>query len=252
MVFGIPEDLPELTFDTALQQLADGCQAPKQTNSSCACATTPSASPAASTDTYAERPPVEAAFFVAFARTCGCHRLRGEVDLESSSSRPTLPDIRHRLVGRDQLIAAVLPGHPLTEGPLGLECYAAAEHLTISRRGRLRDPVDEALTTCGHERRVVAAAPIVAFALRLAPDTDLVLTLPDAATRAARERLGLITLPLPLQMPAIALYLLWHQRYDADRAHTWLRDLATEAVRTLFAPPTTSPLPSPFEPGSEG
>ncbi|MFE9726797.1 LysR family transcriptional regulator [Streptomyces sp. NPDC005794] len=166
---------------------------------------------------------------------------RGEVDLESGSGLPTLPDIRHRLVGRDQLVVAVRPGHPLTEGPLSLERYAAAAHLTVSRRGRLRDPVDDALTAYGHERRVVAAGPTAAFALQLAPDTDLVLTLPDAVTRAARDRLGLITLPLPLRMPAIPLYLLWHQRHDDDRAHTWLRDLATEAVQALFAPPTDSP-----------
>ncbi|MFF1284247.1 LysR family transcriptional regulator [Streptomyces sp. NPDC058299] len=161
---------------------------------------------------------------------------RGEVDLESSSGRPTLPDIRHRLVGRDQLVVAVRPGHPLTEGPLSIERYAAAEHLTVSRRGRLRDPVDDALTARGRERRVVATGPTLAFALQLAPETDLVLTLPDAVTRAARDRLGLITLPLPLQMPAVPLYLLWHQRHDDDRAHTWLRDLATETVRALFAP----------------
>ncbi|TWV34394.1 LysR family transcriptional regulator [Streptomyces misionensis] len=163
---------------------------------------------------------------------------RGEVDLESSSSRPTLPDIRHRLVGRDRLVVAVRPGHPLTEGPLSIERYAAAEHLTVSRRGRLHDPIDDALTTHGHERRVVAAGPTTAFALQLALDTDLVVTLPDAVTRAARDQLGLITLPLPFQSPDIPLYLLWHQRYDDDRAHIWLRDLATETVQALFTPPS--------------
>ncbi|AYN42043.1 LysR family transcriptional regulator [Streptomyces dangxiongensis] len=166
---------------------------------------------------------------------------RGEVDLESSSARPTLPDIRHRLVGRDQLVVAVRPGHPLAEGPPSIERYAAAEHLTVSRRGRLRDPVDDALTARGRERHVVATGPTLAFALQLAPETDLVLTLPDAVTRTARDRLGLITLPLPFQMPAVPLYLLWHQRHDDDRAHTWLRDLATETVRALFEPPPASP-----------
>ncbi|WP_405625132.1 hypothetical protein [Streptomyces sp. NBC_00016] len=57
------------------------------------------------------------------------------MDLESSSGRPTLPDIRHRLVGRDQLVVAVRPGHPLTEGPLSLERCVAAEHLK-KLRGR--------------------------------------------------------------------------------------------------------------------
>ncbi|MGW6982167.1 LysR family transcriptional regulator [Streptomyces sp. NPDC054932] len=159
---------------------------------------------------------------------------RGEVDLESSSSAPTLPDIRHRLVGRDRLVVAVRPGHPLTEGPLSLERYAAAQHLTVSRRGSLRDPIDDALATRGSERRVIAAGPTAAFALQLALGTDLVVTLPDAVTRAARDQLGLVTLPLPLPLPDVPLYLLWHQRYDDDRAHIWLRDMAAETVRALF------------------
>ncbi|RLV04588.1 LysR family transcriptional regulator [Streptomyces griseocarneus] len=163
---------------------------------------------------------------------------RGEVDLESSSSPSTHSDIRHRLVGRDRLVVAVRPGHPLTERPLSIERYAAAEHLAVSRRGRLRDPVDDALAAHGHERRVVASGPFAATALCLALDTDLAVTLPDAVTRTARDRLGLITLPLPVPMPDVPLYLLWHQRYDDDRAHTWLRDLATETVQALFAPPT--------------
>ncbi|MFF4324769.1 LysR family transcriptional regulator [Streptomyces sp. NPDC001568] len=172
---------------------------------------------------------------------------RGEVDLESSSSPSTLPDIRHRLVGGDRLVVAVRPGHPLAEGPLSVERYAAAEHLTVSRRGSLRDPIDDALTAHGLERRVVAAGPTAAFALGLALDTDLVVTLPEAVTRAAREQLGLVALPLPLPLPEVPLYLLWHQRYDDDRAHTWLRDLATETVRALFAPPAAprKPLTTP-------
>ncbi|WP_016909250.1 LysR family transcriptional regulator [Streptomyces xiaopingdaonensis] len=161
---------------------------------------------------------------------------RGEVDLESGSGRPTLPDIRHRLVGTDRLVVAVRPGHPLAEGPLSPERYAAAEHLTVSRRGSLRDPVDAALAERGLERRVAAAGPTAVFALRLALETDLVVTLPDVVTRAVRERLGLITLPPPLELPDVSLYLLWHQRYDDDSAHIWLRDLATETVGELFAP----------------
>ena len=162
---------------------------------------------------------------------------------ESSSSVPTLPDIRHRLVGKDRLIVATRPGHPLTTGPLTLERYAAAEHLTVSRRGSLRDPIDDALTTRGLQRRVVAVGPTAAFALQLALDTDLIVTLPEAVTRTAREQLGLATLPPPLPLPDVPLYLLWHQRYDNDRAHTWLRDLATKTVKALFTPPTAPQQP---------
>ncbi|WP_411104892.1 LysR family transcriptional regulator [Streptomyces sp. cmx-4-9] len=175
---------------------------------------------------------------------------RGEVDLASSSGTPALPDIRHRLVGSDRLVVAVRPGHPLTEGRLSVERYAAAEHLTVSRRGSLRDPIDDALNARGHERRVVAAGPTADFALSLALDTDLVVTLPDAVTRSARERLGLVALPAPLPLPEVPLYLLWHQRYDDDRAHTWLRELAAGTVQALFAPPGARQQPLPHHPGA--
>ncbi|WP_447037266.1 LysR family transcriptional regulator [Streptomyces sp. DSM 118878] len=162
---------------------------------------------------------------------------RGEVDIASSSGPSPLPDIRHRLIGRDRLVLAVRPGHPLTEQPVSTARYAAADHLTVSRRGRLRDRIDDALAALGHERRVVASAPTTATALQLACDTDLVVTLPDAVTHSSRHQLGLTTLPLPLELPAVPLHLLWHQRHDNDPAHTWLRETATRTLQPLFTPP---------------
>ncbi|MFD9270270.1 LysR substrate-binding domain-containing protein [Streptomyces goshikiensis] len=91
--------------------------------------------------------------------------------------------------------------------------------------------------TLGLERRVVASGPTAAFALQLALGSDLVVTVPDVVTRAARDQLGLVALPLPIPLPDVSLYLLRHQRYDDDRAHAWLRDLALESIQALFAPP---------------
>ncbi|MFF7158810.1 LysR substrate-binding domain-containing protein [Streptomyces sp. NPDC008139] len=118
-----------------------------------------------------------------------------------------------------------------------MEKGSALRHPALRRvrRGSLRDSVDDALAARGLERRA-AAGPTAAFALRLVLDTDLVVTVPDAVTREARDHLGLLTLPTPLPLPDVPLYLLWHQRYDEDRAHIWLRDLATETVQALFAP----------------
>ncbi|MEV7728647.1 LysR substrate-binding domain-containing protein [Streptomyces sp. NPDC087917] len=144
-------------------------------------------------------------------------------------------DIRHRLTGKDRPVVFVRPGHPLTEGTASLDRYAAAEHLTVSRRGNLRDPIDDALTARALERRAVVAGPTAAFAPQLALDTALVVTLPDAVTRAARARLGLATLPLPLRSPRILPSLLWHRRYDDDRGITYVgrRDDLTCGARGL-------------------
>ena len=159
---------------------------------------------------------------------------RGDVDLETSSSPPAEPHMRYRLVGEDRLVVAVRPGHPLADGELTADRYAAADHATVSRRGHLSGPIDTLLDTLGLQRTVAVAAPTAAFALRLALETDLVVTVPDAATRAARADLGLLGLPLPLDVAPTQLFLLWHQRFDSDRAHTWFREQTLATVQTAF------------------
>ncbi|WP_405015135.1 LysR family transcriptional regulator [Kitasatospora sp. NBC_01539] len=161
---------------------------------------------------------------------------RGEVDLETASGEPGAPEIRHERVGLDTLVVALRREHPLGEGPLTLDRYAAAEHVTVSRRGRLNDPVDDALAAGGRGRRVVAAVPTAAAALHLVRDGDLLVTVPALVSRTMLADLGLRTLPLPLAMPPVPIHLAWHQRYDGDRAHTWLRDRAREVLLAACTP----------------
>ncbi|MEU6407065.1 LysR family transcriptional regulator [Streptomyces sp. NPDC046985] len=156
---------------------------------------------------------------------------RGEVDLEANGNRPSAPDVRAENVGETPLVIVVRQGHPLTRGgTVTGQQYAAAEHVNVSRRGSLSNAVDDALAPLGLTRRVVATAPTEAAALEFARGSDLLLTLPEATTRSAVTELGLAVLPLPLELPAAPIYLSWHQRYDTDHAHAWLRSLARTAL----------------------
>ncbi|MFD3555537.1 LysR family transcriptional regulator [Streptomyces goshikiensis] len=156
---------------------------------------------------------------------------RGEVDLEANANRPSAPDVRAENVGETRLVVIVRRGHPLTrDGALTAQRYAAAEHITVSRRGNLGNALDDALAPLGLSRRVVATAPTEAAALAFARDSDLVVSVPEATTRSAVADLGLVALPLPLELPSAPVYLSWHQRYDTDTAHAWLRGLARDAL----------------------
>ena len=44
--------------------------------------------------------------------------------------------------------------------------------------------------------------------------------------------LGLVTRPLPLELPPVPIVMSWHHRYDTDPAHAWLR----EQVGTVLSP----------------
>ncbi|MFF7446715.1 MULTISPECIES: LysR substrate-binding domain-containing protein [unclassified Streptomyces] len=156
---------------------------------------------------------------------------RGEVDLEANANRPSAPEIRAEKVGETRLVIVARQGHPLARaGTVTAEQYAAAEHVSVSRRGNLGNALDDALAQLGLTRRVVATAPTEAAALEFARASDLLVSVPEVTTRSSIADLGLVALPLPLDLPPAPLYLSWHQRYDTDHAHSWLRELARNAL----------------------
>lgn len=179
--------------------------------------------------------------FIAESSTDHPDLRRGEVDLEANANRPTAPDVRADLVAETRHVVVVGPQHPLAgAGSLTAEQYAAADHIAISRRGRLNNTLDDAMAGIGLTRRVVASVPTERAALAFLRDSDLVATAPEATVSTPAADLGLVVLALPLDLPATPVYLSWHQRYDGDRAHRWLRTLARNAL-ARSAPSGTTP-----------
>jgi DNA-binding transcriptional LysR family regulator len=96
----------------------------------------------------------------------------------------------------------------------------------VTRRGRERNAVDDALAALGLERRIAASVGGFAAALALARGTDLVATVPERHTDGLRG--GMHSFGLPVEVAGIAVSMLWHPRMDADQAHRWLRGLLLE------------------------
>jgi DNA-binding transcriptional LysR family regulator len=147
----------------------------------------------------------------------------GRVDLELGGGRPALPEFRSETLGHDPLVVAMRPGHPCADS-LDLHAYAAQPHVLVSRRGRLTAPIDDVLAADGLRRRVVAAVATVTMALQIAGRSDVLVTSTEILSRPLVEAFGLITRPLPVAFPAAVINCGWHQRYDSDPAHAWLRD----------------------------
>jgi len=165
----------------------------------------------------------------------------GRVDLELGADEPLLPDVHTETATHDRLVAAFRPQHPLARGELTLRRYSQADHITVSRRGRLRDPIDDALHEHGTGRRVIAAVPTLAAALHFARQNDILVAVPEHMSREGIREAGLEIRPLPLTLPPVPLILAWHRRYDTDRAHTWLRDIVRTATRAISPSETDKP-----------
>ncbi|WP_432585350.1 LysR family transcriptional regulator [Streptomyces sp. HD1123-B1] len=157
----------------------------------------------------------------------------GRADLELGVFHDPPPESRVERLVTDDNVGVVRGGHPLLSGPITPERYAAADHLSASRRGLLHGPIDEALAELGLRRRVVASVPTFASALLVTADSDLVARAGRLLTRPHIERLGLATFEIPLELPRLPIGQRWHPRYDADPAHVWLRGCVREIAGAI-------------------
>ena len=146
----------------------------------------------------------------------------GTVDLETGVvGKATGPELRTQGLFRDRFIGVVRRGHPLSEGEITPARYAAGNHISVSRRGLDKGPIDEALELQEMERHIATSVAGFSTALALARVTDLIASVPERHTASLRT--GLHSFALPLSLPAFTVAMLWHPRLDADPVHRWLR-----------------------------
>jgi DNA-binding transcriptional LysR family regulator len=152
----------------------------------------------------------------------------GTVDLETGVvGKTTSPELRTQRLFRDRFVGVVRVGHPLSKGRVTPARYAAGKHVSISRRGLDKGPIDEALKPLGLERAIATIVGSFSTALALARASELIASVPERHT--GNLRAGMHSFPLPVAMPEITVSLLWHPRLDADPAHRWLRGCVLDA-----------------------
>ncbi len=152
----------------------------------------------------------------------------GAVDLETGVvGKTTGPEVRAQALFRDRFIGVVRMGHALSKGKITPARYAAGRHISISRQGLDKGPIDELLKPFGLEREIVTVVDGFSTALALARASDLIASVPERHT--GNLRAGMHSFLLPVSTPEFTVSLLWHPRLDADPAHRWLRGCVRDA-----------------------
>ena len=158
----------------------------------------------------------------------------GELDLAMGAIVEDAPGIRRSDLCTEGFVCAVRKGHPAIDGVLTLRSYVDTPHLMITL-GDDRGPtwIDQALARQGKKRRVAAQVRYFMAAPLVVARTDLIMTGPSMLIRYFAELVPLQVLDPPIALPTYPEEAYWHERFDQDPAHGWLRRLVKKTASTF-------------------
>lgn len=149
----------------------------------------------------------------------------GSVDLDIGAGHDTEADIRSVVLFRERMVGIVRADSALEERPT-LEQLCRHPHVSVSRRGRVRGPLDVALQAAGLHRHVAAVVPFYSAAAQLVASSDHI----GLASRRLAEQYRLRWFPIDADLPEVEVRMRWHARLDADPAQRWLRETVRACV----------------------
>lgn len=164
----------------------------------------------------------------------------GELDAAILVGVPERTTLRRVRLFTESFACLVREGHSEVGDSLSLETFTRLSHALISPRGSGPSYVDNALAELGLSRRIALRIPFFLAAPSIIARSDLVLTAPRRVALEFARGLPLRVMEPPLPLGSFAVHLVWHERDDAEPAHTWLRKAI---VRAAEAATQESPQP---------
>jgi LysR family transcriptional activator for leuABCD operon len=156
----------------------------------------------------------------------------GVVDLTIDWLPIELNPFVNRKLFDDRLVLIARSDHPSAVDGMTIEDLRNAEFVTPHRRREvehlpqaLRDLYDLQLRVAVRVSELLEIPAVVA-------STDLLGLMPASLGSLMEKRMGVRVLAIPLELPAVPIYLIWHEARRNDSGHQWLREIAAaEALR---------------------
>ncbi|HKQ78537.1 MAG TPA: LysR family transcriptional regulator [Blastocatellia bacterium] len=133
--------------------------------------------------------------------------------------------VRSELLWEDRNICIARAKHPKIRGRISLRQYAEAEHVAVFYKKQGLGVIDTLLAQKGLARRTAVVVPHFASVPFIVSTSDFIATAPDRLAQKFIRQLRLQSLSAPIDIPPLRLTLLWHERFHADPAHRWMREL---------------------------
>jgi DNA-binding transcriptional LysR family regulator len=138
--------------------------------------------------------------------------------------------IHSEVLWEERSVALARKAHPRIRGKLSLRQFATEDHAAVFYKTEGQGFIDTLLEQKGLTRRAAVIVPHFASIPFVVAASDLIATVPARTADLFAGQLKLQVLPVPITIPPFRVTMLWHERMEADLAHSWLRGLIIETV----------------------
>ena len=151
----------------------------------------------------------------------------GEVDLAVGDYPFLIQGIKRQGLFKTNYLSLARMGHPRIAEFKSLKKFAGEQHILVTAvgGGHYTKIMQDELELAIPKKNISARVPGFAAAALLAKLTDAIVTLPRPIAIVLARQLDLDAFKTPVKLPDIEICQYWHERYDRDPGHVWLRSL---------------------------
>lgn len=146
----------------------------------------------------------------------------------------TEPGYRCEMVTEQRIALMARRGHPALAKGLDKALYQKLPQVAVaSVRSSTVLPVTELLQARGMKRFVRFTVPSLMTVVGLVAKSDLVASLPVCSIKHCQHFADFEVFALPFDLPKIPFFMIWHERFDEEAGHAWLRQMLREICAEL-------------------
>jgi len=136
-------------------------------------------------------------------------------------------------IGQDKSMCLMSKEHPLSQvEQMTCQALTSYPHLKVTGGGDKDSNADIALNQLGFRRRIALKVPFFSAAVNALSSSDYLMVVPEHIARNLAKDASLVYKPLPFDTEAHHYWLMWHPKYDQDKAHQWMRERVLNAMQT--------------------
>lgn len=160
----------------------------------------------------------------------------GETEAAIDHEQLTDEGLRSELLYDDPFVLMSRVNHPgVRRGErITAETYSRLKHVGLSwTRTKGDGPMNDRLLRRGIERDIRIRVPTLGSLPAVIESTDLVCALSARVARHFAKRWKIDLHELDLTIDPVQIWLVWHERFDKDPGHAWLRSAIKQACQSI-------------------